>query len=255
MPTALPRDAFFLIDFHEGCASGECLLCYRTAKTTRRYLQAFLHESVCDVGMRERLVASRGFCREHGWALVQIESQQYSDGMGTATVYEHMLSEVLVDLEVALQCPAPRRWRWGQGVAAWWRGGVKNNLRRWLSPVRECPLCEHVRTMSHIFASSLLTHLSHAKTAAETRAAYAQSAGLCLPHLRQALAQCRDDETRRFLILTQQEKLRALRAELREYLRKHDYRFRHEPMGAESDSWKRAIAACVGKGFNYARSE
>lgn len=249
MATTLKKDSFFLIDFREACESGECLLCYHVAKTTRRYLRTFLHENVCDSSIRERLAASRGFCREHGWALVQIESQQYSDGMGTATVYEHMLLEVLLDLQNALLRFPQHRRRWWQWFGSWWKQKVNDSLIRRLNPPRECPLCEHVRTMSDIFLSLLLTHLTHKETMAETRAAYAPSAGLCLPHLRQALEQCRDDKTLRFLVTTQQEKLRALRAELLEYLRKHAYRFRHEPMDGEKDSWKRAVAACVGRGF------
>ncbi len=38
-----------------------------------------------------------------------------------------------------------------------------------------------------------------------------------------------------------------LHRELGEFMRKHDYRFRAEEMGATSDSWIRAIAMVAGK--------
>jgi hypothetical protein len=37
-----------------------------------------------------------------------------------------------------------------------------------------------------------------------------------------------------------------LKGELRELIRKHDYRFIEQGFGREGDSWKRAVAAIVG---------
>lgn len=40
-----------------------------------------------------------------------------------------------------------------------------------------------------------------------------------------------------------------LLAELKEFMRKSDYRFTGEPMGAEGDSWTRAVAWVTGVGM------
>jgi len=39
----------------------------------------------------------------------------------------------------------------------------------------------------------------------------------------------------------------ALSTELKEYRRKHNYRYAHEPYGAEKDAWIRAIELFVGR--------
>jgi hypothetical protein len=41
-------------------------------------------------------------------------------------------------------------------------------------------------------------------------------------------------------------RLETLHAELGEFFRKADYRYRHEPRGAEQTAWLRAIAQLVG---------
>jgi hypothetical protein len=46
------------------------------------------------------------------------------------------------------------------------------------------------------------------------------------------------------------EKWQKLNDELTEFIRKNDYRFSKEGMGAERDSWKRAAAALVGNRQN-----
>ena len=43
------------------------------------------------------------------------------------------------------------------------------------------------------------------------------------------------------------EKMKKLRAELGEFIRKNDYRFIHEGFGAERDSWRRAVVMGAGK--------
>ena len=43
------------------------------------------------------------------------------------------------------------------------------------------------------------------------------------------------------------ERYAVLRAELDEFIRKNDYRFQSEGMGAEGDSWKRAVGLMTGR--------
>ena len=53
----------------EALAAPGCAFCRLVASAVDRYLRALLHESVNDPEVRERLRASRGFCREHSWQL------------------------------------------------------------------------------------------------------------------------------------------------------------------------------------------
>ena len=70
-------------------------------------------------------------------------------------------------------------------------------------------------------------------------------AGLCLPHFALAWSQAAG-AVRERQREAQVEFYRAVRAELDEYIRKHDYRFSHESLAAEADSPRRAVAAVVG---------
>lgn len=69
---------------------------------------------------------------------------------------------------------------------------------------------------------------------------------LCVPHLRLALGLATTPAQAELLALREVEALRALGCELSEYIRKQDYRFRHEPLGAEVDAPWRAIAQVAG---------
>jgi len=73
------------------------------------------------------------------------------------------------------------------------------------------------------------------------RTAFAASPGLCLPHLRRALAQAADDytfTTLRDIALAHED---ALFTHLLEVIRKHDYRFTEELAGEERGAGARTI--------------
>jgi len=88
----------------------------------------------------------------------------------------------------------------------------------------------------------LLEHLQ----AGTLREEYVASGGLCLPHLRVALAGA-PAEARRFLEAAESDKLAGLREELSDLIRKNDYRFREEPWGPERDAWIRAARKLAGE--------
>jgi hypothetical protein len=82
----------------------------------------------------------------------------------------------------------------------------------------------------------------------EFRAWYTASDGLCLPHLRRALARAEDEETVRFLVQVAVDKVSPLLADLKEYERKHAWEYRHEPKPPwEQASWVRAVAFFAGE--------
>ena len=85
-----------------------------------------------------------------------------------------------------------------------------------------------------------------ARRDAHMQAALAASAGLCLVHVRAALALASNAAAFDFLRDDARQHLARLAAELAEYIRKNDYRFAGEAFGAEGDSWQRALAAMVG---------
>jgi hypothetical protein len=115
---------------------------------------------------------------------------------------------------------------------------------RSLAPDLACPACAQRDALETIALQGLLAAL--AQRDAPLTAALHASAGLCLPHLRRALAQAPRAEVFDWLRDEAGQHLARLSAELSEFIRKNDYRFVGEAIGPEGDSWQRAVAALVG---------
>jgi hypothetical protein len=94
-----------------------------------------------------------------------------------------------------------------------------------------------------LYLGVLLEHIRESEAAA----AFRGSAGLCLVHLDRGAEMARNKAALNCLLKLERELLRALDADLSEFARKHDYRFRGEKVGAEGDSWIRAIGLVAGK--------
>jgi hypothetical protein len=82
---------------------------------------------------------------------------------------------------------------------------------------------------------------SDAPAAPGYREAFEVSPGLCVPHFKLTWEVAGTRGDRELLLGIQRQAARSLLHELREHVRKHDAKFRHEPKGAERDPWLRAI--------------
>lgn len=112
-----------------------------------------------------------------------------------------------------------------------------------MSPRQNCPVCDTGRGAEERFIHTLLAGYQ----TGEVRAAFQASAGLCLGHLRQALA-LSDQAAAAFLLEGAIEKLQTLVADLVEYERKHAWRFHKEPKwDREQYAWIRAVAFFAGE--------
>ncbi len=78
------------------------------------------------------------------------------------------------------------------------------------------------------------------------RSTFESSPGLCFPHFRLTWQLARTRGDRELLLSVQQRTAESLLHELREHVRKHDDKYRHEPKGPERDSWQRAIFQTTG---------
>jgi len=251
------------LELKEALTQPGCPLCQLAVHTERRYLSAFLYENVLDVGVREALHSAWGFCPRHTWMVYEIEEEEYHDGMGTAIVQEDLLgrvAEVLERYRGGGETAAGRAARSGQQhgrSGRWWlpfrrpvahRGG---ELVAAFRPAGKCPACRHVASMEDIYIHEVLAHLEDDDFLALLRG----SEGLCLPHFVRVVQAY--DATGRTgppdagglgkLVEMQLHKVRELRGELGEYLRKHSYEHAHEPKGSEQSSPRRAVEKMVGK--------
>jgi hypothetical protein len=249
-----------MVDLKRAFEQSGCPICRLRRRTARRYLHSLLWENVNDPGTRAHLVRALGFCHAHAWQLQQMEKSLWGGGLGTGIIYEDLATRALAGLEAYVNAwePAPdrpHRWRrcvrrFGKLWKRWlWRPVAVHPdgaLPPGLAPQQRCRACE-------ITDSSERTNLAWlVKSCAQTefREWYRASDGLCLPHLRQALAlaEREDPAVALFLAQTGYEKLTRLTMQLREYIRKHAWEYRDEPkLPEEQSSWVRAVAFFAGE--------
>lgn len=237
-----------------------CPICRLRHTAGQRYLRSLLWENVNDGGTRVHLVRALGFCYAHAWQLQQMEKSMWHDGLGTGIIYEDLATRALAGLKAYMRTQdraMARRRRWRR-----WRKWIATALCRWFSqpasltsdpplppgliPRDRCRVCE-------LEENSEETHVAWlVKGCAEPRFQrwYQASDGLCLPHLRRALAlaEREDPAVALFLARTCQEKLARLTMQLREYIRKHAWEYRDEPkLPEEQSSWVRTVAFFAGE--------
>ncbi len=218
-------------DLLEALSQEGCPLCRLGQCVAEQYLDRLLYENVNDPGLRERIRVARGLCHRHAWALTEIRGS----GLGIALIYRDVLHTVLQEL--ARDAGDEKRFlSWSLSSSE----GVAQADR--LMPQGPCPACAQQEEMERIYLHALLRHLDDARL----QTAFAGSSGLCLSHLRQALRQAEDNAQRKALLDLQGAIWQQLLAELTEFIRKNDYRFRGEGFGPEGDSWLRALASISG---------
>jgi hypothetical protein len=215
----------------QACKQEGCPLCRLTQESTQRYLDAWKYEMFTDIGIREELRRSQGFCNTHTWQLVDMGAT-----IQLAQAYRDILSDAAEQLE-------------GKGSLA--EAAVhKGLLQRWLEAKRErvpCPAC-HYKEQALL---RLISSLRQALLDASFYTQFAASNGLCLDHFRLACQlKLPGTPAGDWLTMVRSAQLTCLQrldGQLGELIRKHDYRFRDEARGAEMLSWKRAAGLVAGE--------
>lgn len=220
-----------------------CSICRVGEEAARRYLRFTLHESVNDPATRARLAAAWGFCRRHAWHFLRWEEVTMRDGLGTAILAEALLRTAKELLEAHTRVPSVEGRRKKGAQAA------LEKLVRDLTPAGECPAC-HVQGQHEAYA---LTVALAGLEGEAWRERLAASDGLCLAHLRHALTSGTAPDRLRWLVEDHRRRSHELLADLEAYIRKHDYRFSHEPYGRERDVTQRATATLAGSWFDLPR--
>lgn len=196
-----------------------CPLCHCLAKATKRYLANFLYESVNDPRIRDQLRAAGGFCREHAWVL-----QRMGDPLAHSIIYADLIDAFCAELD--------------QTAGVKWGGPS----RLAVDQERVCAVCREEAAMEDRYVDGLLGALR----SGAFREKYRQTGCLCLPHFRKAYEPVRHKEAGAFLAEVQTAYLSRLSSELKEFIRKSDYRYAHELPGPERDAWIRAVRLWVG---------
>ncbi len=231
-----------LIDLKRALGQKGCPICRLRAEAEERYLGHVLWENVNDLATRARFLPSWGYCGRHARLLARHELKDYHDAMGTAIMYESLIQQLNQQLgqvqAEAAQSQAPRRGR----IFRMLKSRVKKAPAP-LAPTAACYVCEVGMTTAENILEGLLEGLAGEE--AEISPLYQASDGLCLPHLRWALAQTNLAWSQAVKILVEhvQKRMAELQTHLSEYIRKHGWDSRAEEIAPEEyESWRKAIA-------------
>ncbi len=224
----MPERSTLYFELREALQAGGCPLCRLRDQASDSYLNALIYEGVTDPPIRDELRNARGLCHRHAWRL----ANRRGSVLGLAIIYHDVINTLMKGLEEQAQA----------------RRVSRQALIKRLSATAECPACQIERVALPRTIKTLLTYLNDD----EIQAGYQSAGGLCLSHLQATLGQA-DEAQLRKLIEWQLAVYSALRDQLGELIRKHDHRFKGEPIGEEGDSWLRAVARSAGE--NYVEQE
>ncbi len=206
-----------------------CPVCRGADRAAWRYVEAILWESVNDPPIRARLRAAHGFCRDHGFMAIAV-CKERGLASGLATMYEDFIRRVT---DEAMKSARSR------GKRPRGRGRSED-----LAPLVPCPACAS--------ADAVATNYLHILAVAPEdspaiKAAMSSGRRLCFRHLRRGLDVVSADQITRLARIFARGN-EEIGENLREFVRKHDYRFQAEGMTpAEAASWTAAVYAIVGE--------
>ncbi len=233
-------------DVLDACKKRGCPICTLALVVVGQYLDSIVYESVNDPQTRLGLVAARGYCNDHSWQLRDMRA-----GLGSALIYRGILRQVVDSIAERPTGTRLKLFRSRRNpasmiskITARMNGADAIAVGQSLSdPHTYCPACQ-VRERSEIrYLGVLLEHIGEIEFVEVFRG----TGGLCIVHLDQATGIAPGGADLDRLLAIEVELLLSLDGELGEFLRKQDYRFRHEPIGPEGDSWIRALAMVAGQ--------
>jgi hypothetical protein len=227
-------------DLRQAFGEAGCAFCRLLAKHADSYIDKMLWELVNDIDGRAELNRARGYCNTHAWMLVR-----YGASLGAAIIMDGVIGAVLRVVESEGYKPQSGfslRQVWGAFNPSQ-PNPASAPLAEALAPQIPCPVCVAVQKSEDYLIQALVKHLTGPDNLV---AAYQASDGLCLPHFRRAVAAVGNEESFTALVEAQKAVWQRLRADLAEFIRKNDHRFRGEPFGLEGDAWLRAIEAVSG---------
>ncbi len=221
----------------EACAQSGCPICGIGKKSVNAYLQMVMAAYVDAPDLRQQLCDSWGYCHNHAWMLSTVER-------GNLLTISIMYNDILErEAQKALARGSVKKKSGGlmQGL---FKGKKLSQALQHLPLQRICPACELIVDIEANALKIMLKALVQKDN--QMRDALRNSDGICFPHLNLAIELAQDQAVSEILLTLSKEKLAKIREELSEFIRKHDYRFQHEPIGEEKQGWKRALNLIVG---------
>lgn len=236
----------------------ECPLCLLAGRAEDLFLDRYLDEMVMDAACRAK-VRTNGFCNEH-----LHELRHRRDNLGLALTLETMIAAVLEAGEreqgnsdragaraASLVGSAVAVGRLGRWLSLRSRRKGLAVSRNWFANAGGgCIVCAHIDDLVGRYCHIVADMYADDEVFHE---AFLNSRGFCLPHTLkfvEAVAYLSPSERYREVVLQafrlMQRRLRCLSDELREVIKRYDYRFSNESWNGLEDSADRAIQKLVG---------
>jgi hypothetical protein len=228
-------------DLIEACRQTACPVCQLVQRGVQGYLKSLFYENVNDPETRLGLRETMGFCHDHAWLLLDAE---IGDALGVSIIYHDVLGFTLKRLSQT-DADFRTRWRFAKLLRRVFTrlAARRSRTAQIFFPVKHCPVCLERDTTTRLVIDALADSL----TDEAMTQALAASSGLCLPHLSMTFERVRDIHAHDYLLAVTQDRLGDLRQELAEFIRRNDYRFHDEQIGAEGTAWRRVVGIVVGE--------
>lgn len=205
-----------IIDALEGDG---CPICRLLVRAEEGLIKSILYEQVNDPHTREKIRESLGFCPYHAWMISDIISREPGiDGLGASIIYLDVLSTYMNYIDEL-----------GEPVLTDYNS--------------KCIICGHLREFEEIYLSEFTSCLRNGDLIKRYRRS---EAVLCHKHFHLIYNSIDSRELQAEFYNIQQEKIKKIIMELREYIRKQDYRVAEEVSPREARAWKKAIEVLKG---------
>jgi Family of unknown function (DUF6062) len=211
---------------------GDCLVCSNLIHSERHAIFSFLWEGMMSPDSRGEFLNGEGFCARHFWIAKRIEDDSWrGGGIGVAILCENLVGRVVAELP---------------GGADLGGRETTNRLSRRRKvvappPSAECMFCRD-RMEREIWLIESLEYLKNRPAWSERL----ERSPLCVRHAMLAFGIWGEPEDKLQLRASLEAGLRQLQADLNEFIRKHDWNHRDEPMVRERDAVPRAIQVLTG---------
>ena len=190
-----------------------CPVCRLAQEAGRDFLVNVLREGKAHELVYRHIRDAGGFCEDHTRFLRQLAAKRPGDRRCIDRLYGWLLGDLVSG-------PAPRE---------------------------PCPGCQAAEKCERVSLATLRDVLHPHSGDPDLRGQIERGEGLCREHLVRAASRIEDGESLRLLIDAHARAWDMLSHDLKEYLRKHDYRFSHEAKTpVEEQSWVQAVASISG---------
>jgi len=211
---------------------GECLVCSNLSEWERQAIHSFLWEGMMSPVVRREFLKGRGFCGRHFWIAKRIEDDGWrAGGIGLAILCENLVEHATAEL------PTEAELNRHELISPFRR---KRDIHAFIAG-SGCIFCRDRMEREE----SLVEILEYLKNK-PTWSGRLEQSPLCLHHAMLALEIWREPEDKRQLRAALETQLRRLQADLNNFIRKHDWNHREEPMGREKDAVPRTIQVLTG---------